>query len=328
MFGVNIGPCTHLYIQCHVIQDLPSTDRNLMGLLRKYSDKLYLKQWGIGFLKGDLADIIRNKRTDLHFDWMPLDNPGISYADPFIFRTGDGLVNILFESVSSYTLNGKISLMVCNDRMEVISQKEVLDTHNHLSYPFVYRENGKIYVFPENAFSGGLYCYEFDQVQKTLGNKRMIMDVPVIDPTIIKHDNIYWLFASLLGPALNSELHIFYSDNLFGPYAPHEGNPVKTGIVGSRPAGDFIHVDGAIYRPSQNSRNYYGESMTIQKVTTLTKKEYREEAYMVIGPARNGEFNYGIHTINAAGNIIIADGLKSYFQPVQQLSRKIKNIFN
>ena len=66
-------------------------------------------------MKASIADIIRNKKTDLSFEWMSLEDKTISHADPFVFKTDDGRINILFESVSSYNLNGKISLMVCND---------------------------------------------------------------------------------------------------------------------------------------------------------------------------------------------------------------------
>ncbi|MEI9912421.1 MAG: hypothetical protein WDO71_23890 [Bacteroidota bacterium] len=49
-----------------------------MGLIKKYSDKLFLKQWGIGFMKGSIADIIRNKKTKLSFEWMTLEDKTIS----------------------------------------------------------------------------------------------------------------------------------------------------------------------------------------------------------------------------------------------------------
>ncbi|MBL7738941.1 MAG: hypothetical protein JNK14_06950 [Chitinophagaceae bacterium] len=299
-----------------------------MGLVKKYSDKLFLKQWGLGFMKGDIADIIRNKRTDLQFTWMPLEDKGISHADPFIFKTDDGRINILFESVSSYSLDGKISLMICDSDLKSESQNIVLDTQDHLSYPFVYKENGRIYIFPENGFSGALYSYEFDPVKKILINRRKVIDIPVIDPTILKHEGRYWLFGTLLGDTYNSDLHIFYSDDLMGPYTPHAGNPVKRNLNGARPAGSFIEVDGSIYRPAQNCSNYYGESMTINRISRLTITEFEEEEYMVIRPGKNEEFNYGIHTINAVDGVIIVDGQKGYFQPLQQLGRKLKNILN
>ena len=68
---------------------------------------------------------------------MSLEDKTISHADPFIFKTDDGRINILFESVSTYNLDGKISLMVCNDSLDPVLEKVVLDTNDHLSYPYV-----------------------------------------------------------------------------------------------------------------------------------------------------------------------------------------------
>lgn len=299
-----------------------------MSIIKKYSDKLYLKQWGIGFLRGSLADIIRQKNTNLSFDWFTLDDKGVSKADPFVFKTPDGRVNILFEYVSTYHLDGRIALMVCNDQLEPVMEKMMLDTRDHLSYPYVYQENGKIYVFPENAFGGSLCCYEFDTEKREFRNRRVIIDQPLLDSTIVRHEGKYWLFATRLGDGFNSDLHIFYADNLFGPYTEHKANPVKSDLNGSRPAGNLIDVDGQLYRPSQNCRNYYGESITINRIKTLTTEAFEEEEYMVIEPNKNDEFNYGIHTINAIDDLIIVDGQKGYFEPVNQLRRKLKTFFS
>ena len=299
-----------------------------MSLIKKYSDKLYLKQWGIGFLKANITDIIRQKKSNLSFEWMSLEDKTVSHADPFVFKSDDGRVNILFESVSSSNLNGKISLMVCDDSLAPVMEKVVLDTNSHLSYPHVYRENETIYVFPESAFNGTLNCYEFDQVNRSFINKKEILKLPLLDSTILRHDNKYWLFATMLGEAMHRDLYIFYSDDLTGPYTAHPANPVRKNMNGSRPAGNFIEVDGEIYRPAQNCANYYGESITINKITKLTTTEFAEEEHMIIESNKEDEFNYGIHTINALDDLIIVDGQKGYFEPVQQLSRKLKNMFN
>jgi beta-xylosidase len=159
-------------------------------------------------------------------------------------------------------------------------------------------------------------------------NKKEILQQPVLYSTILKYDNRYWLFATFLGAAFNSDLQIFYADNLMGPYTPHAGNPVKQAHNGARPAGNFIEVDGSIYRPAQNCGNYYGESITINRITKLTTAEFEEEEYMIIRSNKNDEFNYGIHTINAVDDLVIVDGQKGYFEPMRQLTRKLKTIFN
>jgi hypothetical protein len=295
-----------------------------MGLYKKYSDKLYLKQWSLGFAKADLAELIRNKHSTLTIEWLTPEDEMDSWADPFIFKTDDGQTHVLYEKVNSYGLNGKITLLSLDKQLKPVSHKLVLETEAHLSYPFVYKENGKIYVFPENAFSGALYCYEFDQATQTLINKKEVINKPVVDATIIKHEGKYWMFCSMIGEARNSDLHIYYADRLTGPYIAHAYNPVKKDKYSARPAGSLVNVDGILYRPAQNCTSIYGESITINKIKKLTATEFAEEQYMTIYANKNDRFNYGIHTINACGDTIIVDGQKKYFQPVQQLTRKLK----
>ena len=81
---------------------------------------------------------------------------------------------------------------------------------------------------------------------------------------------------------MNYKLNVIYSDSLLGPYIPHPDNPVKSGLNGTRSAGNFIEVDGIIYRPSQNSEKDYGESITINKVNELNEMNVVEEPYMTI----------------------------------------------
>lgn len=295
-----------------------------MGLYKKYSDKLYLKQWSLGFAKANLDELIRNKQTTLNIEWLTPENEMDSWADPFIFKTDDGQTHVLYEKVNSYGLNGKITLLSLDKQLRPVSHKLVLETEAHLSYPFIYKENGNIYVFPENAFSGSLYCYEFDQATQTLINKKEVINKPVVDATIIKHEGKYWMFCSMIGKTRNSDLHIYYADKLTGPYTAHAGNPVKSDKYSARPAGSLINVDGVLYRPAQNCTSIYGESITINKITKLTTAQFAEEQHMTLYANKNDRFNYGIHTINACGDTIIVDGQKKYFQPVQQLTRKLK----
>lgn len=299
-----------------------------MGLWKKYSDKLYLKQWSIGFAHCDIADVIRQKRTDLPIDWLSPESNKFSFADPFMFKASDGQVHVLYESVSTVGLDGKITLMTIDQQAKPAFEKTLLETEAHLSYPFVFQENGKTYVFPENAFSGSLFCYEFDEATKTLVNKKEIINQPVVDGTIVKSAGKYWLFCTMVGEQRNSHLHIFYADQLTGPYTAHSANAVKVDLNSARPAGRIIEVDGVLYRPSQNCTSYYGESITINKITTLTTTQFKEEEYFHILAKKTDLFNYGIHTINHTGNIVVVDGQKKYFQPVQQLYRKLKNLFN
>ena len=142
------------------------------------------------------------------------------------------------------------------------------------------------------------------------------------DSTILKKDNKYWLFGTVGETETGYKLHVFYSDNLLGPYTAHRNNPIKDGLDGNRPAGNFIEVDGVIYRPTQNCNNIYGESITINKVTELNETNVTEQPYFDIFINRRNNHNPGIrtiHTINVIDNYIVVDGIKWTFSPIKQL---------
>lgn len=195
----------------------------------------------------------------------------------------------------------------------------LLDTKFHLSYPFIFRENNRVYVFPEAGQSGKLTCYEYEPVKQELNYLCEIIDLPLIDPTILKYNDKYWIFGTLAGSQASRNLFIFYSDNMMGQYRQHPENPVTDSLNGSRPAGNFIKIDGILFRLAQNCENRYGESITIFKVNRLDENHYEEEEYMKLEINKEKYLNRGVctmHTLNIMENIIVVDGKKRIFYPI------------
>ena len=286
-----------------------------------YNKLFCVMQWGIGFSENNIEQIIREKKDTLPgINWLPLRNNSQSIADPFIFKDADGNINLLYEDFSMIKPRtyGKIRLSTLDKKFNIINTKELLDTKSHCSYPFVFFENGITYVIPETALQNNVSVFEYDYVNKCLINKKvLIKNLPLLDSTIFKYKGMYWLFATLGENGYdNSQLNIYFSDNFFGEYKPHRSNPVKNNQDGLRPAGNIIEVDGEIYRPSQNCSSYYGESITINKITRLSEYEFSEESYFQIKPDRQSEYNAGIHTINFIDGLIVVDGIKMVFKPL------------
>jgi hypothetical protein len=299
----------------------------MKGLLSKLINKLYLKHWVIGICRGSIEDIIRKKAFENEIKWLRLNSIDHHNADPFLLRTADGSLNLFFEDYAINDFYGKIFLLTFDNAFNQINQKMLLDTKSHLSYPFIFKEDNKIYVFPEAAHSGKLTCYEYDPLSQTLTFAKEILNLALLDSTILKHDNKYWLFGTLAGKDSHSKLYVYISDNLLGPYSPHPANPVKSSSRSSRPAGNFIRVDGAIFRPSQNCEKIYGESITINKINTLNEFSFDEEEFMTIS-ANRSNFNKKIrtiHTINVLEDIITIDGIKWTFSPKDQWKFFLQN---
>jgi hypothetical protein len=288
--------------------------------LSKYFDKLFYKNWTIGICKGDIKDIIRNRSFDPDITWLFAKSYDKYYADPFIIKSVDGTVKILHEEFPYATDYGILSVVTLDKDFKPVSYKTLLDTKSHISYPFYFTENNKTYIFPEAGQSGKLSCYEYDTVKETMSFVKDLIDLPIRDSTILKKDNKYWLFGTVGETETGYKLYVFYADSLLGPYTAHRNNPVKDGLNGNRPAGNFIEVDGALYRPTQNCKNIYGESITIFKVTELNEKNVNEQPYFDIFINKKNKHNPGIrtiHTINAMDNIIVVDGIKWTFSPIK-----------
>jgi len=305
---------------------LPFT--KMSGLIQKLIEKLYHKQWIIGICKGDIKDIILTKSFDPEITWIPVKSFDNFHADPFLFITKNGNINIFFEDFDFNKFYGKIKLVSFDKNLKLISEKVLLDTGCHFSYPFIFEEDNRIYVFPESAQSGGLFCYEYDPKKQSLNLLKQIIDLPLLDSTILKYEDKYWLFATMKGQDPYSKLHIYFSENLFGPYNPHHDNPVKNSLIGSRPAGNFIKINGIIYRPTQNCVTRYGDSITINKVNVLNEHRFEEEPIMLISLNKNRHSNrqmHTIHTLNFADQLIVVDGMKWTFSPFDQWRTFIRN---
>ena len=303
-------------------------------ILSKYIEKLFFKKWIIGIFRADIKDIIKSKMFDPYINWLPIRSIDTYYADPFLLFSKDENLKILLEDFSFDENYGKISLMTLDRSFKQVNYKILLDTKNHISYPFIFTENNKTYIFPEAGRSGKLSCYEYDPLNESIDFLQDIVDLPLCDSSVLKQNGKYWIFGTLSEIEADTKritdykLYVFFSDRLLGPYVPHPGNPIKSGLNGTRQAGNFIEVDGIIYRPTQNCERLYGESITINKVTELNEINVVEEPYMTICINKKNRYNYGmhtIHTINVMNDIVVIDGKRWTFSPIIQLKSYLRN---
>jgi hypothetical protein len=296
------------------------------NLIKKIYEKLCIRQWTIGFSRGSIVDIIRSKSFNPDIQWLPFEPFHRFFADPFFYEKKDKELNILVEEFSIKDDYGKISLLAFDESFHKTGEKVLLDTQSHLSYPYLFKENNKTYVFPEAGKSGKLSCYEYDRESQRLTFLQTIIELPIMDPTVLKLKNKYWIFGTIYGERARRNLYIFFSDNILGPYKQHPGNPVTNSLNGSRPAGNFITIDGTLFRPAQNCENYYGGSITINKVNVIDEMSYKEEPYMSLTINRKNKLNKNIltiHTINVLGDIIVVDGEKRAFYPFRKLKYRL-----
>jgi len=296
----------------------------------KYLNRLYFKKWTIGICRANINEIIRTKTFDPDVFWLKIKSNDAFCADPFLVQGKNGELGILFEEFPYKDDYGKISLMKINKDLKFKNSKIILDTNSHLSYPFVFSENGKMYIFPESAQTGKLSCYEYSPENETITFVKDIINEPLRDSTILKHKDKYWIFGIIPVDESDYELNVYYSDKLLGPYTGHKNNPIRSGLDGTRPAGNFLLVDGEIYRPTQNCKNKYGESITINKIKELNEHSVEEEVYMKLDFSSEKKYKYrinSIHTLNVINDIVVVDGQIGVFAPLRQMKNSFRYRF-
>lgn len=174
-----------------------------------------------------------------------------------------------------------------------------------------------------------LYSYEYDFTRNCLINRKIIIEN---QPLLL--DQLYSMTINTGclqhtgGPESNNKLYIYHANDWKLPYTPHQANPVKNTLNGSRPAGNFIHTGGKFTGQRKIVQKYYGKSITLNKITLLNELEFSEEPVFELNPPKNTNFNYAIHTINFSDDVIVINGFKKSFFTIGTIKDFFKEKIN
>lgn len=211
--------------------------------------------------------------------WCRLETPWVElmpderrfWADPFVVPHADG-VAVFFEELPFASGKGRISVVDVDRHGQASAPVVALDEPWHLSYPFIFERHGRRYMIPESLANETVDLYEcIDFPAGWRWVKTLIRGERLADATLIEWNGRLWMFVAHggVGTTAYDELHIYWAEDLLGPWTPHALNPVKIDAGSARPAGAMFLVDGHIVRPTQDCRNRYGDNVSFQQVTTL-----------------------------------------------------------
>lgn len=254
--------------------------------------------WSVGVFYGDSPFSLKpiedmNIWRDKSAAW-PVANPVITcasvsgagfpsnfVADPFLYIQGD-VFYLFFETKNSITKQGDIGVARSTDKGVSWEQLGIaLDEDWHLSYPYVFEDNGHIYMLPEGRAKGQVRLYRAVRFPLEWTLEKIIMKKPLVDSVIIPHDGNYWLFGSDhsgIGAEYNAQLEIWYSRSPLGPWRPHKKNPIynKDKSMGARNGGRPFLFDGHLYRVGQDDGETYGRRVRLFKIEILTTDMFKE----------------------------------------------------
>ncbi len=292
------------------------------------SKYIYGHNWNIGFCETTPEKLITQQSLS-KIEWLKHPFKDRFFADPFVISADETTIYVLAEELLFSEKKGRIVRLAVDKKRKYLIEREItLELDSHLSYPAFYRENGKIYIFPENSALGTLKGYEYDESNNNISTVGIMINEPLADATLLKYNGLYWIFAAKL-PKPNDELYLYYSDKILGNYtAFSDGKPVIVDNSCSRPAGNIFEVEKNLYRSAQNCKQHYGSGIVIQKILKLDKREYAEQQILSIQPY-SFRYNLGIHTINFYNGGCIIDGYGYLYPLIGHISNyliKKKNI--
>ena len=293
----------------------------LKSLIKKFFPNPFAGDYHIGFVCKD--DI--NKQYDWYKNVVWIDTNGFEkdgwFADPFFYEMDDSCITLLAEQWYYPINRGRLVKMVISYDYKLINVVPILTLDSHLSFPNIWREGDKTYVYPENYEGGTLSIWGFDGHK--MYNPRTLISEPLIDSQIVKLKDEYFIFAVRFQTGDwtdTQQLQIWKGKDLFGPYKQIQ--TIKNIKNYERGAGEIVVIDDAtILRPSQNCEGGYGKEVILYKMT-YDGVSFREEEHSRISPLTNCKYGEVLHTYNVLNNLCVIDGFAHYHRMWYEFLKK------
>jgi hypothetical protein len=268
----------------------------------------------------------RHSLVDEHAEsvdgFRPLVAPrGQHFADPFLFEER-GKTYLFFERYDEGINRASIACTQLDVTANTIgSAMPALSRNYHVSYPFVFRHRGDIFMIPESLEHKTVELFRAVEFPSRWSLEGCLLDeICAVDATLLEEGSRLWLFVGVAEPgaSVNDELHLYSASTLRGPWIPHPENPVVSDVRSARPAGRIFRHDGQIIRPSQDCSRGYGTAVVFNRIDVLTLSQYAETAIGRIEPTWSPGL-LGTHTYNCSRNVEAVDGRRFAFRlPIHQ----------
>lgn len=270
------------------------------------------EQWHIGVIDAPLTELVRDgARPPVR--WLPALPRGWYVADPFGVT---GSNTILAEAFNYREAKGYITALDVSSASLPVPLPGLFSDAVHLSYPYLIEEDGQLYCIPERSAANDLILYRIVQYPHIWAEEARLLDgFPAVDATAFQHDGAWWLFATMSDRGYESTLYLWHAPALRGPWTPHRGNPVKTDVRSSRPAGMPFTVNGELYRPAQDCSRTYGGAVKLLRITALGRDCFAEEVVATVGPWPDTAYPAGLHTLTLWGDRTLVDAKRLVFTP-------------
>ena len=262
-------------------------------------ERIKRDRWEIGFVEGGLSAVMG--KDPLKIQWLKHPYRDRWFADPFVLDVTDSEISILAEEFRYETRKGRIALLVVDRQNYVLKSMSIaLETATHLSFPEIWREDGRVYVCPESWQSGELSLYELKGERCDVGARLVICEESMADAVLTKRFGKLQLFSV----KANDKLRIYNFDAETERFVMSYEKPF--GKATARNAGDFFEYEGQVYRPAQVCIDRYGEAVEIQKVVWDGNDNFCFVPYKTLYSS-HASLKTGMHTLNCFKGVVVID---------------------
>lgn len=141
-------------------------------------------RWRIGIVENSLEGIVNGEELRVQWPSNPFHDRW--FADPFVLSVDGDEVTLLVEDYRYAEGQGRISrIIVDRKRGAIVSCKTIL-RGGHYSFPAILREDGKVYLYPEQSRQGKLELFEYCPETETCEYVQTLSEEPLTDAIIYK----------------------------------------------------------------------------------------------------------------------------------------------
>jgi hypothetical protein len=281
------------------------------------------EQWTIGIYEGDSPfnfPASQPRRNPVLRADDVTDVPAKFVADPFLVQEAETWY-LFFEVYNLDTQQGDLAVATSTDTQKWEYQQIILDEPFHLSYPYVFKWQDDYYLIPESFEANSIRLYKAEDFpNKWTFVTTLVDNQELVDPSIAFFNDKWWMFAT---PTSNDTLHLFYADDLLGPWQEHPQSPLVEGNNHiSRSSGRVLVYEDRLFRytmdvdPPFGTHQIWAFEITDLSPTTYAEKLVSEEPILkASGSGWNAQAMHQIDPHQIAPNLWISsvDGFGKYF---------------
>ena len=279
--------------------------------------------WQIGIIRSNLKKFIFSEKVP-KIEWMKCDF-NVYQADPFGIEK-NGNLYLFYEEFLKEKDYAVLKCKVLDAKLKQIDDRVILDDGTHKSFPYLFENEGQLYMLPESGALNGLFLYECTEFPFDWRKKSEILSFACSDAIIKKIDGVWLLLYTKANTENENEnLYMRTSSNLLGNWEVELENLVNQDNYSSRNAGSIYEIDDVHYRFAQNCRNSYGENVVIKKIVETSESTFSETVTIEKSLPKNCN---GFHTLNGTKSFVLVDRRKYRYQlkPLRIILKQIKNV--